>query len=170
MANALYRKNGGEVVKISATQTWPDVDSTYWGVLVAPTFTDGTEYRDPNGDLRVLGYAKINDAGTVRDAIQSEIDNFATAETADGDLVDAQAAQDIFLTHPQFRKLMTAYSDILKDELNILRGWTADFKTEVAAATSLGDLKTRVAGLPTLADRTLSQVKTQIQNRISEND
>lgn len=170
MANALYRKSGGEVVKISATQTWPDVNSTYWGVLVAPTFTDGTEYRDPNEDLRVLGYAKINDAGTVRNATQPEIDNFITAETADDDLMDAQAAEDLFLTHPQFRKLMTAFADVIKDELNILRGWLVDYKAEVAAATSLPDLQSRVAALPDLADRTLLQVKTQVQNRISEND
>jgi hypothetical protein len=171
MTTALYRINGGEVIKISGTdQTWPDRNTTYWGVLTDPPFPDGTVVREPDGPLRVLGFAKINDAGTVRNATQPEIDTFAPAQTADENLQDAGGAEDLFLNHPRFRKLMTAYSDIIKDELNILRGWIADYKTEVAAATSLGDLQTRVAGLPDLPDRTLVQLKTAIQNRISEND
>ena len=59
-----------------------------------------------------------------------------------------------------------ALADILKDEINILRDWTADFKAEVAAASNLADLKTRVAGLPTLNDRTLAQLKTALENKI----
>lgn len=34
---------------------------------------------------------------------------------------------------------------ILKDEINIARAWTRDFKDEVAAATSLANLQSRVA-------------------------
>lgn len=172
MPNALYRINGGEVVKISDTQTWPDRSLTYWGVLVGPTFPDGTEVRDTNEDLRVLGFAKFADVGgtSVRNAIQAEIDAFAPAQTEDEDQQDADGAEDLFLTHPRFRKLMTAYSDILKDELNLVRGWTLSFKAEVAAAGNLGDLQSRVAGLPDLPDRTLAQLKTAIQTRISKDD
>ena len=171
MANALYRKNGGEVVKISTTgQTWPQMDSTYWGVLIDPTLTDGTAVRDPSGAYRVLGYAKINDAGTVRNATQGEIDTFEPAQTEDEDLQDAAGAVGLFHNHPRWRKLMTAYSDVIKDEINTLRGWTVDFKAAVAAAVNLGQLKTEVAAMPKLGDRTLSQFKTAIQNRISEDD
>lgn len=171
MPNALYRINGGEVVKISATgQTWADRDTTYWGVLTDPPLPDGDQVRPIDGDLRTLGYAKINDAGTVRNATQPEIDTFAPAQTADENLQDAGGAEDLFLNHPRFRKLMTAYSDIVKDELNILRGWLIDFKAEVAASGNLGDFQSRVATLPDTADRTLAQLKTAIQNRISEDD
>lgn len=63
-------------------------------------------------------------------------------------------------------KLLRAIADIIKDEINLLRQWTASFKGEVASASNLADLKTRVATLPNLSDRTLSQLKTEIQNRI----
>lgn len=173
MTTALYRINGGEVVKISLTdQTWPDRNTTYWGVLTDPSFPDGTEVRHVDRELRELGYAKFADVGgdTVRNATQPEIDTYAPAQTDDEDQQDADGAEDLFITHPRYRKLMTAYSDIIKDEFNAVRGWIADFKTEVAAASNLGDLKTRVAGLPDLPDRTLAQLKTAIQNRISKDD
>lgn len=66
--------------------------------------------------------------------------------------------------------LLRALADILKDEINILRGWTVSFKAEVAASASLADLKTRVATLSTLDDRTLAQLKTAIRNRIDSGD
>lgn len=52
------------------------------------------------------------------------------------------------------------------DEFNVVRGWLASFKAEVAAATTLADLKTRVAGLPAMADRTIAQLKTVIRDKI----
>ncbi len=62
--------------------------------------------------------------------------------------------------------LLRAFADIVKDEFNIVRGWTRDFQTEVAAATNLADFKARVATLPTLNDRTLAQLRAAIQARI----
>ena len=56
---------------------------------------------------------------------------------------------------------------ILLDELNTIRQWTVSFKTEVAAATNLADLKTRVATLSTLSDRTIAQAKTAYTNKIN---
>lgn len=118
MPNALYRINGGEVIKISDTQTWPDRNTTYWSVLIDPTFTDGTELRDPSGDLRVLGYAKIHDAGAVRNATQPEIDNFATAQTEDENLQDKEEGQNIFSAHPRFRKVFKAVIKEILVEVN----------------------------------------------------
>ena len=48
------------------------------------------------------------------------------------------------------------------DEINVLREWLASFKTEVAAASSLSDLKTRIAGLPATPDRTAVQLKNAV--------
>jgi len=167
----LYRKSSGEVVKISAKgQTFADRNQTYWGVLTDPAFTDGQVCRDENGDLRVLGFAKINDTGTVRNATQPEIDGFAAIEDEDENNQDADAAIDLFESHPRFRKMMVAFADILKDEFNLLRQWQMSFKAEVAAASNLNDLKTSVAALPGLPDRTLAQLKTAITNRISKDD
>lgn len=56
------------------------------------------------------------------------------------------------------------------DEVNVLRSWLASFKTEVAAASSLADLKTRVAGLPGMGPRTAQQVRTAIGNKIEAGD
>jgi len=50
-------------------------------------------------------------------------------------------------------------------EINILRDWIAEFKVQVAAAGNLGNLQTRVAGLPDLsADRTIAQFKSQVRS------
>ncbi len=46
------------------------------------------------------------------------------------------------------------------DEINTLREWIVAFKAATAAATSLANLQTRVAALPDLPDRTLSQAKS----------
>lgn len=64
-------------------------------------------------------------------------------------------------------KVLRALAAVLVDEINILRGWLVSFKAEVAAATNLADLKTRVAGLPNTPDRTLAQAKTAVANKIS---
>ena len=147
MTTALYRKNGGEVIKISTKdQSFADANSTYWGVLADPALPDGTEIRDPDEVGRVLGYAKIADGTTIRNAIQAELDNFPIAETNDENSQDADAAIDIFQTHPRFRKMMVAFADIIKNEINILRA---------------------EHGLP---DRTLGQLKTAIINRVSKDD
>ena len=77
----------------------------------------------------------------------------------------AKGQLDGFGDIPLFQR---AFADIAKDEINLLRKWTRDFKAEVAAATNLADLKTRVSGLPTLNDRTLDQLKTAIKNRVDD--
>jgi len=168
----LYRISSGEVTKIATSgQLFADRDTDYWGVLSDPSFPDGLECRDEDYNLRVLGFSKIQVSGTtVRNAIQAEIDTFEPAEAADEDLQDAKGARDIFLVHPRNRKKETAFADIIKDEINILRGWTVDFKAVVAAANNLNDMKTGIAALPTLNDRTLAQLKLAITNRISEDD
>lgn len=55
---------------------------------------------------------------------------------------------------------------LVVDELNILREWLSDFKTEVAAATNLANLQTRIASLPNMQDRTYQQAKTAIKTLI----
>lgn len=179
MSTALYRISSNEVVKISTkNQPFTDRNTTIWGVLTDPTTPDGIEVREEFGaggtlgPLRVLGYAKIAETGTnnVRNALQAEIDTFEAAQTDDDNQLDAEGAGVLFDTHPRFRKLMVAYSDILKDEFNALRGYLEDLKAEVAAATSLANLKARWAGMSTLNDRTLAQLKTAIKNRINKGD
>ena len=175
---ALYRLSSGEVIKITDRgQTFADRDTNFWGILTDPDLPDGSDVRELLADgtwgpLRVLGYAKIAESGinTARNAIQAEIDTFAPAQNDDENQMDAAGAVDLFEQHPRFRKLMIAYSDILKDEFNDLRQWITAFKVEVAAANNLGDLRARIATLPDLPDRTLVQLKTAIHNRINKDD
>jgi hypothetical protein len=167
----LYRKNSGEVVKISQKgQTFADRNQTYWGVLADPSMPDGNQCRDEGYNLRVLGIAKIVDAGTVRNATQVEIDSFPAVEDDDENQQDADGAIELFEQHPRFRKMMVAFADILKDEFNILRQWQMDFKAAVDAAGNLANLKNNIAALPDLPERNLAQLKTAIQNRISKDD
>jgi len=77
-----------------------------------------------------------------------------------------ERAINYFKTDPRFLKIMVAFSDIIKDEINLVRGWTRDFKTEAAAATSLADFQARIATLPTLEDRTLQQLRNALEDRI----
>jgi len=148
MTTVLYRENGGEVIKISPTdQQFDQRDPSFWSVATDPTFINGTELREGGGGpLRVLGFAKIMDGGSCRNATQPEIDGFAALETADENLMDRDGARALFQTHPRFRKMMIAFADIIKDEINILRAQHA------------------------LPDRTLAQLQTAMINRMSEDD
>lgn len=122
MATALYRINGGEVLKISPrNQPFAERDPAFWGVLVDPLLPDGTDVRAKlddglQGPLRVLGLAKIALAGsnTVRNATQPEIDGFAVAEQADEAAMDAEDARRFF-DHPRFGKVF----DALLEELEV---------------------------------------------------
>lgn len=173
MTTALYRISSGEVIKISLLdQQWDDRDAAFWGILTTAAYPDGTQTRDVDGDLRELGFAKFADVGgnTVRNATQPEIDTYAPAQDDDENQQDALGAGGLFLVHPRNRKLMTAFADIIKDEMNILRGWITQFRTDVAAANNLTDLKASVAAQPALPDRTLAQLKTAITARIDKDD
>lgn len=64
-------------------------------------------------------------------------------------------------------KAERAFILVLIDELNILRQRDRDRASDVAAATSLADLKTRWAVRSSLADRDVTQVKPAIQNKIN---
>lgn len=55
---------------------------------------------------------------------------------------------------------------ILLDEFNTLRQRDRDRSVDVAAATSLADLKTRWAARSTLDDRTIQQLKNAYENKI----
>jgi len=171
MITALYRKSSGEVRSISTAGNLfeEDVDE-FVGVAIDISLTNGSEVQNPNGDYRVLGYAKFNDSGTIRNAVQNEIDTFYASEIDDYNQKDANKAKEYFQNNPEFRRIITALSDIFVDEFNLIRTWTRSLKTEIAASTSLSDFQTRVASLSTLNDRTLSQLKTAILNRISKDD
>lgn len=59
---------------------------------------------------------------------------------------------------------------VLIDEVNALRQWMTSFKAATAAATSLSNLQTRVAALNNMPDRTATQARTAIKNKIDAGD
>lgn len=158
MTTALYRKSSNEVLKISLVdQPFTDADATYFGVLTNPTLTDGSAYVDGNGDLRVLGFAKIANVGSneIHNAIQSEIDGFAALESTDESAMDAERAQALADIDPVFRKIFKALLLRIIDEVfvntntkvNTFIDQWEQFKIDVAAAGNLNDVKTSVSGM-----------------------
>lgn len=61
-----------------------------------------------------------------------------------------------------------AVAGIMVDEINALRDWITSLKAAVASATTLADLKNRVAALDDLPDRTLAQAKAAFINKINQ--
>lgn len=99
----------------------------------------------------------IIDAFDDSDAAQLAADNLAARASAD-DAIDNTKSAEL--------KLLRGAAAVPVDEINTLRQWTVNFKAATAAATNLANLQTRVAALPTLNDRTLSQAVTAIKNKI----
>lgn len=56
---------------------------------------------------------------------------------------------------------------VLIDEVNSLRAWIESFKAAVAAASTLADLKTRVAALSAMPARTAAQARTAVVNKLA---
>jgi hypothetical protein len=103
-------------------------------------------------------------------ACQPTIDAFDGSQAAQDawqdDLNKSQAKKYMVLT-TDLGKSYRSVAAIMVDELNSLRGWIMSFKAAVASATSLADLKTRVAALPDLPDRTLLQAKTAFIDKVN---
>lgn len=108
------------------------------------------------------------ESGSILEMTSSEKTAVDAAEAAIADAATRLGAKQLIVGFSIQPLLLRALADILKDEINIIRGWTVSFKAQVALATTLADLKVRVATLPTLSDRTLAQLRTAIQNRIDD--
>jgi hypothetical protein len=77
------------------------------------------------------------------------------------------AAVNVLLTDPSpLAKLIRAAVFGLLDENNLLRQRDNDRAADVAAASTFADLKTRWAARPTFLDRTATQAKTFVQNKV----
>ncbi len=101
----------------------------------------------------------------------------ATINAFDG----SQAAQDAWNAIPSAQKQAVLLINLLDanarayraiaalaiDEINTLREWIVSFQAAVAAASSLANLQTRVAALPSLPDRTLAQAKAAFINKVN---
>lgn len=106
----------------------------------------------------------------------------AAAQTIINAFDGSQAAQDawaasvtraqrdavLFMISPEGNaRAYRAVASIMVDEINAVRGWIVSFKAQVALATTLADLKSRVSGLPDLPDRTIAQAKTAYITKVN---
>jgi hypothetical protein len=105
---------------------------------------------------------------SVLEMSQADKDTYDAWFLSEQDAAVRGSAKDLLNGQDSVPLEQRAFADIAKDENNIIRLWTRDFKDVVAAANNLTDMKAGVAGLPTLADRTLAQLKSAIQNRIDD--
>lgn len=168
---ALYRLNGGEVLKVSPKgQDFADRDPAYFGVLVDPLLPDGADVRERLADgtlgpLRVVGFAKfaVPASNTVRNATLFEIDSFAVAEASDDNALDAARVGELFSTHPQWRK---AFKALLKRILQVTNAQATQYnalRAQILAAGSLTALKNGVtSNTATLNTYTLEQAVTAL--------
>jgi hypothetical protein len=140
-----YRTSSGEVELISDVQEL-SVPQLIFSEAVDPTFVDGMDINSPDGEPDVLGYAKVFDNGTVRNATQQEIDGFAAARADDKNIVDADKAKNYLANNPQLRMIMKAFAKLLIDEFNILRSQHG------------------------LSDREFDQLWLSLKNRINKDD
>jgi hypothetical protein len=190
----LYRKSSGEVLKISLKgQKFDSINSDYFGYLTDPEFPDGTDNREVVGSTlgpsRQLGFQKIAIIGDstslniVRNATQEEIDSFPSFELDDANKLDAAGALAFIDNHPRFRKVFAAILKLLVQQLleksNVKQNAMIDqwnqFKTDIGNATSLADIKTSVAALPTITSNlpetaTLSTIRDQLDALINKDD
>jgi len=94
---------------------------------------------------------------------QSEIDAINASDTLSAKLA-LRAGEKLQYDVAHLKALVT----ITMDEINILRAWTASFKTATAGASTFANFKTAVAGLPTLSPRTLIQLRNAMETKIDE--
>lgn len=105
-------------------------------------------------------------AGVIVAMTQGEQDALDAAETAARLAILRAAAKAAMQELNELALSTRALALATLDEINGLRTWTRDFKSATAAATNLANLQSRVAALPTLADRTEQQLKTVIDAAI----
>lgn len=76
------------------------------------------------------------------------------------------AAKEVLDRPGPFNTVHRATLELMAQEINILRAWLSRFKSEVAAATTLADLKTRVAGMPSTPARTKAQIANAVKAEV----
>lgn len=102
-------------------------------------------------------------------AAQAVIDTFDRSDSAQTawENLQQRSAADALLSDPQATlKALRAALLGLVDQINILRERDNDRAADVAAATSLADLKTRWAARSAFSDITPAQAKAFVQNKI----
>lgn len=116
------------------------------------------------------------DTEPVAPPIQASVDAVMNADISPTAIANRNLVRDRAVAQEQvIRKIpdnvqLRSVLLVAVDEINNLRQWLTSFKAAVAAATTLADLKTRVAALPNTPDRTPAQAKAAILNKMGSGD
>jgi hypothetical protein len=106
-------------------------------------------------------------ATEVVDSVKSEADLAAEAAARAAEHDAAVAAMKSFQGELDNAQLITkGLALTILDELNQINTTIRDFYAAVRAATSLADLKTRVAALSKIPDRTAAQLKAAVKAKV----
>lgn len=161
----LYDEQNG-TVKSFRTSVDPSPFEGWTDALIYDDTTNPTEQTIKNLVASVgIQYLKVvaGAVGEMTPAEKAATDAALSASVTAGHRTSGKA---ILLNPSDHGVLLRAFADIVKDELNNIRGWLVSFKAAVNSASTLADLKIRVAALPNMPDRSLSQLKTAIESRI----
>lgn len=156
MANVAIFKSG-QVPRYLLSVNTPDYDQDP-DVLVNPDVS-------AVASVPLKYWKRVGDL--IEEMTQAEKDAVDAAEQSASLAVERQAASDKKDDPTAEGIEWRAVVLLLLDEINNLRQWDASFKAAVAAASNLADLKTRVAALPDMPDRTIAQAKNAYLNSIS---
>jgi hypothetical protein len=88
--------------------------------------------------------------------------------TLDGETFSPPAPRPPLTDIDELSATVVALALLTLDEINNLRQWVGGFKAATAAATSLADLKTRVASLPNTPDRTRAQLLAAVRAKLTD--
>lgn len=115
-------------------------------------------------DALIVAWLTVHSGWTIQEV---DITVFTASDVVLDQLPLRSAAINFLLTDQSpLAKEIRAVLLVILDELNILRTRDRDRSVDVAAATTLADLKTRWAARSSLDDRTAAQGKTAVQNKL----
>jgi len=136
-----------------------------------------TPGQQPPSDGKCWGIAIPSTEWLVWQGEGADVFPSAALEHADMDAAEIASVQPQAITRAAAKAHLDAAMDAQQAllralglttlaEVNIVRAWLVSFKTEVAAAVSLADLKTRIATLPATPYRTKAQLIQAIKNKL----
>lgn len=143
--------------------------ASYQGRTDIKVYDDATTPTEESVKSFLLGkslkYFKVS-GNDVVEYTQAEKDALDAAEAANLLAEQRSEAKSFYSSPDALGKIERAVALVLLDEINVLRQRDRDRATDVAAAASLADLKIRWAARSGLPDRTATQARAAIENKI----
>jgi hypothetical protein len=145
--------------EVSALKPLPDVSNPAWENYYARGWREVIPFACPPGYVRKAGTRTLTVVG---DAV-TELWDLRTEAEADAEAIaQAEAIKAAQSELDNAERIVKGLALTMLDEINLCRGWLAQYKAAVAAAGTLAALKTSVAALPDMPTRTAAQLKAAV--------